>query len=422
MPVRWLLPRLRWRRLLLVLALAALALGLGGRHAWAWYHLRLARTELERHHPDAARKHLRRCLAVWPDSVSTRLLASRAARQDGDLPEADQQLRACQRSLGGTSATIALEWALLQAAAGNPAEVEEFLQRRAEEEPELAPLAWEALAEGYIRLYRTLDALACLDHWIQLDPDNLRARELRGQAYQNGRSARKAADDFRAVLQRDPTRPATRWRLVHCLLDMGSYEEALPHLEQAARERPGDPEVEVRLARCHNLLGRPAEARRLLDAILAAHPDHRLTLRTRGQFALADGRPEQAEEWLRRAAGVWPQDYQTNHLFFRALQQQGKDAEAQAQLRRAEEIKDRAERLGELSSRKLSDQPLDPALHYEMGVLLLRGGHQAVGENWLLGALALDPNYAPAHAALAEYYESKGDATRAAPHRRKAGR
>src|SRR5262249_40108222 len=170
----------------------------------------------------AAQAHLTACLRVWPGSTQAHLLASRAARQCGDHAEADRQLRVGQRLLGGSSEDVALEWALLQAAGGNVREVEEFLQRRLEQEPELAPLVWAALTEGYVRIYRILDALACLDHWLQVDPDNLRARELRGLAYQNGKSAHKGAEDFRRVLEQDPTRDETRWRLVLCLLDMGS--------------------------------------------------------------------------------------------------------------------------------------------------------------------------------------------------------
>jgi tetratricopeptide (TPR) repeat protein len=410
---------LRSWRFVLILVLVGLGVALGGTQAWAWYHLEAARTALARYHPQAARGHLAACLQVWPFSIRGHLLASQAARQSGDHAEADRQLRAGQRLLGGSSDDIALQWALLQAADGNVREVEEYLQRRSEQEPELAPLIWEALAEGYIRVYRILDALPCLEHWLRVDPDNLRARELRGLAYQNGRSAHKGAEDFRRVLEQDPTREETRWRLVLCLLDMGSYDEALPHLERIAREKPNDPDVQVRLARCHNMLGRGDQARQLLDAVLAAHPDHGLALRTRAQFALADRQPEPAERWLERATQVWPNDYQTRWLLVQALQQQHKDEQARAQLRLAEELKDRAERLGELRSRKLSEQPLDPALHYEMGLLLLRAGHDQAGEGWLQSALSLDADYRPAHAALADYYERHGDATRAAEHRRR---
>lgn len=372
-------------------------------HAWAWYQLRSAQKALAHFKPETAQSCLTRCLKVWPSSVQAHLLASRAARQIGDFDDADRELRACQRLLDGTSEEVALEWALLQAAAGHSQDVEEFLQRRANQSPELAPLVWEALTEGYIRVYRILDALACLDHWLRLDPDNLRALELRGLAYQNGKSAHKGALDFQRVLAKDAARDSTRWRLVLCLLDMGSYDEALAHLERIAQARPDDPEVLVRLARCHNMMGHGEQARQLLDAVLQAHPHHELALRTRGQFALADQLPAQAEVWLRQAAERWPNDYQTQWLLFQALQQQpNKTAEANAQLRKAEEVKERAERLGDLRSRKLSEQPLDPALHCEMGVLLIRAGHQSTGEAWLQRALILDPDYQPARTALAD--------------------
>jgi tetratricopeptide (TPR) repeat protein len=420
-PARWSFRRLgRWR-VLFALLVVGLAAALGAPHAWAWYQLRAARSALARYHPEAARTHLERCLRVWPGSEQAHLLACRAAWQCADFEEADRQRRACQRLLGGAPDAVAREWALLQAASGNLREVEEFLQRQAEEDPELAPLVWEALACGYTRLYRTLDAVACLDHWLGLDPDNLRALELRGLAYHGGGQVRKAAEDLRRVIERDPGRGEARWRLVLCLLDAGSYDEALPHLEHLDRQRPDDPDVRVRLARCHSLLGRDEQARQILDAVLEGHPEHGLALRTRGQFALVDRQPAEAERWLRRAVKVWPDDYQAQWLLFRSLQDQNKADQARAQRRVAEEVKNRAERLGELTSRQLTINPLDPALHYEMGVLLLRSGHEDTAAGWLLSALRLDPNHGPAHAALADYYERRGDPGRAAEHRRRAG-
>src|SRR5207245_2130498 len=125
---------------LIVVLIVGLGLGLVGPQAWAWTQLHAARTDLARYHPDAAQTHLARCLRVWPSSLEAHLLASRAARQRGDFAEADQQLRTCQRLLDGTSNEVAQEWALLQAASGNLGEVEEYLQRRTEEDPELPPL------------------------------------------------------------------------------------------------------------------------------------------------------------------------------------------------------------------------------------------------------------------------------------------
>jgi len=43
-----------------------------------------------------------------------------------------------------------------------------------------------------------------------------------------------------------------------------------------------------------------------------------------------------------------------------------------------------------------------------------------VAAQWLAGAVQLDPDHRPAQAALADYYARKGDAPRAAEHRRRA--
>ena len=160
----------------------------------------------------------------------------------------------------------------------------------------------------------------------------------------------------------------------------------------------------------------------MLDAAIAKHPEHGPCLRARGQVALTQSPPQftEAVEFLQRATAVIPNDYQSHWSLAEALRQQGKTAEARLQLARAEELRDRLERLGELRSRKLAEQPLDPALHYEMGILLVRTGHPDVGERWLQSALSLDPDHKPTHAALAELYERQGDASRAAEHRKKA--
>ncbi len=390
--------------------------------AWAWYHLRSAEAALAAYHPEQARESLSSCARVWGNRPGVHLLASRAARQAGDLTTAERELRECERLLGSATEETAFEWALLQTTAGNVREFEEYLQRRAESSSEAGPLVWESLVEGYLRVYRSLDAMACVNHWLKRDPDNVRALELRGQTYVTGKGVVRGADDYRRVLQLDPTRKLTRWRLIGCLLELGSYEEAAEHLELFGRQTPDDPEVPARLARCYVMMKRGDDARRLLDAAMARHPDNGPCLRARGQVALTHDPPEfaEAEEYLRRAVVALPNDYQTRWSYAESLRQQGKTAEARAQIVKAEELRDRLERLGELRSRKLAEQPLDPTLHYEMGVLLVRTGHLDVGERWFVSALSLDPDHKPSHAALADVYDRMGDKPRADEHRKKA--
>jgi predicted Zn-dependent protease len=391
--------------------------------AWAWYHLRAAISASASYHPEEARKALLSCRDVWSGSSTVHLLISRAARQEGDLETADRELRICQRLSGGATNETAFEWALLQASAGNVREVDEYLQKQINRSPQVGPLVWEALVEGYLRIYRAPDAMACLNLWLKHKPDDVRALELRGRTYVIGNGVTRGTEDYRRVLVLDPSRKQTRWQLIECLMILGTYDEAVEHLELYARDQPDNPEVISRLARCYNVLNRKEEARQLLDHILAKYPDDGQCLRIRGQIALTDPRDPQAAEaeaWIRRASAVLADDYQTQWLLFEVFRRQGKAAEAKEQHQKAEAVKDRMERLGELRSRKLAEQPFDPALHYEMGILLIQTGHPDIGERWLYTALGLDPNHKPSHAALADYYDRIGDKARAEEHRRRA--
>jgi tetratricopeptide (TPR) repeat protein len=382
------------------------ALGLAAPHAWAWWKLSAARAALENHHPEEARRSLTACERVWGGRASVRLLACRAARQDGDPEAAAGELREAQRLLGGATEETAFEWALLRAATGNVREVEEYLQRQAERSPEEAgPLVWEALVVGYLRVYRTLDAMSCVNLWLKREPNNVRALELRGQTYVTGRGVVRGAEDFRRVLELDPNRKDTRRRLADAALALGGYEEAAQHLEMLAKDSRDDPTIAANLARCYALLQRTDDARRVIDAAVAKHPEDGLCRRTRGHIAILDQRFADAEADLRRAVERMPWDYQAQNLLFQALSHQGKVEDAKSQLKHAEKVRDLAERLADLQSRKLAEFPLDPALHYEMGTLLIETGRGEVGVLWLQSALQLDPNHKPSQSALAAYYQ-----------------
>ncbi len=407
-----------WRLLVVLLALGGLALA--APHLWAWHQLRAARAELARYHVAAGRGHLDRCLRVWPKSASAHLLASRAARQAGDLEAADRHLRECQRLSGGPTDDITREWALLRAAAGYPDDVEEYLHGRAEVVPEEGPLIREALAAGYARLFRILDALAELEQWLRRRPDDVQALVARGDVYRKVKGYQSAAADYRRALELDAARDDARWGLAVSLLEIGRFQEALTHLEWLRPRRGDDPELLVRVARCQARLGRADEARRLLEEVVAAHPDDGAALTNLGQLLMQAGRLEEAEGLLRRAARAQPHTYSPNWALYDCLNKQHKGDAARAQLAVAERIKERAERVAEITTRQMSARPHDKALQCELGKLFLESGQPEVGEAWLLSALRLDADYRPAHAALADYYRQRGDAARAAEHRRQA--
>ena len=188
------------RRRLLAAAVVLVVAGAAAPQVWAWRRLRAAREALAAYRPEQARDELAACARVWGGRPEVHLLSARAARQAGDVEAADRELRECERLLGRATDETGFEWALGQAAAGNVREVETYLQKRAEQAPADAPLVWEALTQGYLRVYRTLDAMACANHWLKRDPDNVRALELRGQVYVTGKGVFRGAEDYRRVM------------------------------------------------------------------------------------------------------------------------------------------------------------------------------------------------------------------------------
>lgn len=405
--------RLRW---LLILLLAAASVA-GAPHLWAWYHFRAGRSCLERYHAEEARTHLNVCLKIWPQSGQVRLLAARAARQAGLFNEAAEHLQECQRLLGSSSVDRLLEWTLLQAASGNlDHDVEEYLMSRLRNDVAQRPLILEAMTEGYLRKSRPLAAHLCLRPWLESQPDNVQALFLRAVCWRRLHQPAKAAADFRRVMELDPQRENARWELALCLMETGQYSEALSHLEAMGRRRAEDPEVLVRLAICQEELGQKRPAQEILERVLQKHPDHGLALRQRGRLALREGSADQAESWLRQALRVLPNDYPTNVSLTECLQRQGKTVEARDQQERTRELRKRLDRLHELEE-QMSSRPHDPSLFCELGTLLISIGRADDGRAWLQSALDEDPYYQPAHAALVEYYEKQGDATRAAYHR-----
>lgn len=412
--------RRSWFGLLVPAALALMAPG-AARQAWAWQEFRAGRQDVGRYHTPEARAHLAHCLAVWPDCREAHLLAARAARRADAFDEAERHLTACQPPGEKPSEESALEWALLQAARANLQPVEEDLLVRADRDAAHAPLIREALAAGYLRTYRIVDALTCLEIWQDQQPSCPQVYFQFGNVWRTVGNARKAIPQYSRAVELDPDHQDARWWLAVCLMEAGQYPEAIKHLERVAQKRPGDPEVAVRLARCHNSLGQADEARQLLDQVLRDHPDNGPALRARGQVELQADRPAEAEPWLRRAVQALPWDYLAQWFLFRSLQDQGKAVEAKAQQEKAQQVKDVTEQIGELTQRKLPGRPDDPKLRCDLGVLLLRTGNEGLGEQWLVGALAIQPDYAPAHAALAGLYEKRGDKEKAANHRLLAG-
>src|SRR5262249_61597625 len=135
-------------------------------------------------------------------------------------------------------------------------------------------------------------------------------------------------------------------------------------------------------------------------------PDHPAALLLRGQLELAADRPADALAWLRRAEAASPHETDTLSALIDALRRLGRADEAAAYEARLAELKQRLDRLDDLT-RRVSARQGDPAeLRLEGARLLLQLGRAGQAAEWLLTTLREAPGHGPTLLALAEVYEA----------------
>ncbi len=417
---RRLISQLRRPRIWVPTVLFAVALAAAWPHLRASYSWRAAQSALARHRPREATPHLERCLRAWPESSEVYLLAARAARLLENYDAAEQHLVECQRLETSPSDASLFEWALLKAENGDLENVEGFLLSQARSDPSRADRVGEALAAGYLQLYRFFDAMRALDLCLERQPENLRALYLRGKAWERVHAYPKAAADYETVATLDPEHDDARLRLANCRLENGEPAEAIPHLEALRDRQPDNPEVLVRLAFAWNAAGKLGPSLELIDKVLAGHPDLPSALSARGQLSYQAERPDEAEMWLQRAIAANPFDRTAHYVLQQCLEQQGKQTEAAAQQKELKRVEEAIARMLTITNRLMPKTPHDAALHHELGTILMLMGKDELALRWFHSALREDPAYRPAHESLATYYERIGDASQAARHRERA--
>jgi Flp pilus assembly protein TadD len=411
-------PPIRRRWLLIALVLPVLGLGvyIAAWQLWAEYHFRAAQKDLERRELSSAQGHLAHCLEVWPNGLGTNLLAARTARRARDYDTAEHLLNT-YRKLGGHPEMLHLEYALARAQRGELAGLEDYLWGFVHENHEDTPLVLEALAQGYIHAGRWSEALNSLNDLVERWPAVADVYVWRGWVYDSLHSNVQARDDYRKAVELKPEYDDARLRLAETLILDSEFPAAARHLEEIRQRRPDDPVMLLGLARCRIELNQREEAVAHLSRLLALHPLDAAALTQRGRVAVLQGRFDEAENWLGKAVAIAPWERDTNYQLQLCLDQLGKKREALEVRHRLRQLEEQQKRLEELE-RQIVKEPANRALRYEAAMILLKYGQERAGVRRLQSLLQEDPHNAGAHAALADYFQRKGDTARSEFHRR----
>ncbi len=110
---------------------------------------------------------------------------------------------------------------------------------------------------------------------LEIAPDHGRALIMLGMLYRYTGRYDEAVDPLKAAMTLP--RDCDDWTkavdtLAAVYMNTDAHKKAVKLLEDAVKDHAGDPFLVVKLAACHDHLGKPAEAKRVLEAGLKAAP------------------------------------------------------------------------------------------------------------------------------------------------------
>ena len=383
---------------------------------WQW---RSAQTALRENRPADARKHVDRCLWVWPRSTRVHLLAALIGRVGGDFETAESHLNRCLKLENGATQAIQLEFLLLRAQTGDADEVAVTLLDYIESNEHERELILLTLARAFMHHLSYGPAYVCLSRWIDLNPDVARPYYWRGWVLERLNNSEGAMIDYLRALDIEPDSLMTRLHVAEMYLAENKLDDALTHLERLRRQAPDRADVKARLGQCRYLQGQTEEARRLLETAVKELPNDLELLLHLAKLDLQEGKAVEAERRLRHMIKVDIGYSEAHYNLASALQMQNRPEAAKRALADYRRYRTALEQANKLLRHEAQYPSNDPAIATEIGGLLLQIGHERSGTYWLDQALLRNPNYQPAHRAFADFFDSKGLPDQAAPHRRR---
>jgi adenylate cyclase len=216
----------------------------------------------------------------------------------------------------------------------------ERLSRRAVEIDPSYTQAWALLASGQYSLQqnhgRSGDGgMVALDRALALDPDLAEARALKALKRSEAGRHDEASAEIAVALRLDPESYEVNWRAGFISYNQGRLAQAVPYFEKATGLTMTDTGAPKMLISCYTALGDAENARRV--ARLALERAERAITRDRsngnalgaGVAALAAlDEPDRAQEWMRRALLIDPDNLLMRYNFACTLARSRRDPDA----------------------------------------------------------------------------------------------
>jgi tetratricopeptide (TPR) repeat protein len=366
-----------------------------------------------------AKSHLARCLEISPFNAEAQFLMAQTCRRADDAEGWFHHLGHAQALLWPLD-QIELEQRLAEAQFGNIWGVEDRLRQEVRQAPPFAKvMIVEAMIKGFLDNERPKEAYRLGRAWTEDYPDDWVGWLLLARTCQLGALSSEAIEDYQRSLELKSDQPQTHLWLADTLLSQAEFDKAEVHYQTYLQSHPDDPDGLIGLARCQYSLGQVDLARTTLDQLLSRHEKHALGLLTRAQLEQAEA-PERALPWLRRAEVIAPNEPEILHNLALVLTALNRKQEAEKYEQRMKDRQVKFRQLMELQMQLVGGTTNALEMRYQIGLLNLELGKPQEAVHWFQTVLWIDPNHRPTLQTLADYWEKRGDARRAADLRARA--
>jgi tetratricopeptide (TPR) repeat protein len=231
-------------------------------------------------------------------------------------------------------------------------------------------------------------ALPHLEALARLDSADARPHRLTGLIYKDLDQWSEAVEGYREALRRHLDGPAAaevRTELAECLLKQQQATEALEALADL-----DTPEADALRVEALLLLGRTADAEHLLDeALRKTQSQHADLQRLQAERHLAHNRPAEAARVLEPVVAAHPNDDRARYQLALAYARMGRDADAREQNRLVDQTRARLTELSDLNRAALRD-PWDAGVRRRLAELCEQLGKQQLAEMWHRAAEACE--------------------------------
>lgn len=235
--------------------------------------------------------------------------------------------------------------------------------------------------------------------WVAGEPANPAAWSALASQLDRLNLFEEVAESHRQRLRIEPGSPDSLRALTSFHIQRRQFEEAVPYLDQLEAREPGDPQLTVWRAKCLDGLGNTAQARSLLDRLLAVLPGHDEAAKERAMEAMADNVPDLAVKLLAPISDRYRFDPEVWTLLERAQILTGDLARSKTS-RKAHDAAVADQRALAQLARKVVAEPRVARWRAETAEILYRQNVRIEATRWASGALLVDPGNALARSLL----------------------